>query len=499
MITVHILHAKNQLIEQLLKRQPEFSLINDTVRPQFSPIQPTENCIFITDQLPPAHQPFPTEKTIFIGEEESFGKAVEAINLGASRCMRWDDRGRIPQVILELMSPQLQARNVTDRTRALFLNALLTPNISQAFADKMLACAGVPMQWNSYTVWVLEVISFESSVYKYEKLVFQILKIVSSLCSFTKVLFLQDQERIIGYVQDIERYDKGYLADLARYLISQLEEKYQCMIRFGIGKAVHKTTQLYDSYQTALQHSVFDLALGTAHVMHSKPYDYFPEFRLNCIQTISKLGEKICQNESWQPEFTVIVDALTEHRGLSQDRLQFYYLDLAYRITGILISENFLSENERYSYLMRFHQINTLRSLKMISEEFLESMTELVRSKTLTHSQRLVAKAKRYIDLQYQNPDLKLENVAEAVHISAQYLSRLFKKEMNIPYVEYVKNYRIQKSLPLLKDRKYSIQTVAMKVGYSDVKYFSLCFKKNIGVSPLNYRKNIELNLKMNK
>lgn len=99
-----------------------------------------------------------------------------------------------------------------------------------------------------------------------------------------------------------------------------------------------------------------------------------------------------------------------------------------------------------------------------------------------------VKKARDYIQLNYAG-SISLDSVAEAVGISAAYLSRVFKEISGIGFNEYLTNVRLEESKRLLSDTKLPIHEVAVQVGYFDEKYYSKLFKKTFGIKPTEYRR----------
>jgi transcriptional regulator GlxA family with amidase domain len=55
--------------------------------------------------------------------------------------------------------------------------------------------------------------------------------------------------------------------------------------------------------------------------------------------------------------------------------------------------------------------------------------------------------------------------------------------------MEYVMRIRLNKAKGLLRNTNKSIEEVAFECGFSSANYFGLIFKKEIGLSPLNYKK----------
>lgn len=95
--------------------------------------------------------------------------------------------------------------------------------------------------------------------------------------------------------------------------------------------------------------------------------------------------------------------------------------------------------------------------------------------------------AKKYIAENYAK-NISMASVAEVVNLSGVYFSVLFKKEVGTNFVDYLNQYRIDMAKKLLKDVRYNVNEVAGLVGFSDARYFSKMFKKNVGVKPTEYR-----------
>jgi two-component system response regulator YesN len=82
-----------------------------------------------------------------------------------------------------------------------------------------------------------------------------------------------------------------------------------------------------------------------------------------------------------------------------------------------------------------------------------------------------------------------LESLAVRLNVSAVYLGRVLKKELNDSFVTLVTHARIRKAVQLLDATAWSIHDIAEQVGYDTQHYFSTAFKKTMGMSPVQYRK----------
>ena len=101
-----------------------------------------------------------------------------------------------------------------------------------------------------------------------------------------------------------------------------------------------------------------------------------------------------------------------------------------------------------------------------------------------TEESNLVAHALKYIQNNYMN-EVKLSTVAQMSSVSAEHLSRLFKKETGFGFNEYLTILRLQKAEFMLRNEPgRAVCEVAYACGFNDGNYFSYKFKEAYGVSP---------------
>lgn len=109
----------------------------------------------------------------------------------------------------------------------------------------------------------------------------------------------------------------------------------------------------------------------------------------------------------------------------------------------------------------------------------------------------IVALAKNHIDNHYMQEDLSLQEIADKFDISPSYLVRLMKQELGKTFVEYLTDIRMENAKKMLKEENINIKIyqVAQLVGYGSQHYFSRVFKKEVGVTPLEYKQNIKIDI----
>lgn len=100
----------------------------------------------------------------------------------------------------------------------------------------------------------------------------------------------------------------------------------------------------------------------------------------------------------------------------------------------------------------------------------------------------LIGQAKEYIEQHYADPDLSLNEVAARANLSPSYFSAVFSQETHQTFKEYLTELRIRKAKELLRMTALRSADIAYRVGYNDPHYFSSVFKRNTGLSPMEFR-----------
>lgn len=101
----------------------------------------------------------------------------------------------------------------------------------------------------------------------------------------------------------------------------------------------------------------------------------------------------------------------------------------------------------------------------------------------------LVKQALAYLHQNYALP-ISRKNIAEAVGVSENYISQIFRQETSLSPWDYLSRYRIHKAKGLLSQSDDTVTNIALKVGFNDPAYFSRVFHKLTGNTPLEYRQN---------
>ena len=99
-----------------------------------------------------------------------------------------------------------------------------------------------------------------------------------------------------------------------------------------------------------------------------------------------------------------------------------------------------------------------------------------------------VRKVQEYLS-EHFNEQITSQDVSRELFYNQSYFCRLFRENYGISFLEYLMLYRISNAKLMLSTEKVRISDVAVRVGFLDASYFSRCFKKIVGKSPVEYQK----------
>lgn len=133
-------------------------------------------------------------------------------------------------------------------------------------------------------------------------------------------------------------------------------------------------------------------------------------------------------------------------------------------------------------------QMQTLDGTTSFLQRMIEQCIRWRAETAVTGGNDAVQKAKQYIDRHYRNEDMTLRTVADAVGLSAPYLSAVFKRETGQNFSEYLTSVRIRHAKELLCCTSKLICEISYEVGFRDYRYFSQIFKKHTGQTPREFQ-----------
>lgn len=97
----------------------------------------------------------------------------------------------------------------------------------------------------------------------------------------------------------------------------------------------------------------------------------------------------------------------------------------------------------------------------------------------------------RYIEENYDK-DLNMAVVSNYISMNYSLFSYVFKQYTGSNFVNYLKDLRMKEAKRLLEETDLRVNEISQKIGYDNEKHFMKTFKSVCGVSPTEYRKNMQ-------
>lgn len=211
-----------------------------------------------------------------------------------------------------------------------------------------------------------------------------------------------------------------------------------------------------------------------------------------------------------KPNDFVIINPQVEHTELSSPDEPLEYIVLGIR--GLSFSNltpvsegghpfSFFNLRDEQKDILRYlnAMVQEATSQQMSYELVCHNLLEILLIKILRHQHfdlevgkqskatKDISFIKHYLET-YYHESIQLEDLASMTHLSRFYISHSFKKEIGMSPMEYLIDIRIKESKILLRTTNYSISQVADIVGFTTPTYFSKQFRKSTGISPTDYR-----------
>ncbi|HOO29087.1 MAG TPA: response regulator [Lachnospiraceae bacterium] len=145
-----------------------------------------------------------------------------------------------------------------------------------------------------------------------------------------------------------------------------------------------------------------------------------------------------------------------------------------------------------YDYLLKPVDIEELKTvLKKLDNKYTleqNALEDIFRNTAESTPSEIAALLKEYI-IQNFNEEINLNLIAHNMNYSSSYLTKIFCQYYDCTPSKYIISLRMQKAQQLLSHHtELSIRQIGEAVGYPEQGYFSRIFKKQTGVSPLDYR-----------
>lgn len=158
---------------------------------------------------------------------------------------------------------------------------------------------------------------------------------------------------------------------------------------------------------------------------------------------------------------------------------------LLIRMTAV---SSLIKIGSEHQYFLAVEQLSRAVTFREISSTIQAYFSDTPDNSVLGYS-KLIQQTILELNEHYAEP-ISLNSVAEKLKITPPYLSKIFMKETSTSFINYLTALRVEKAKLLLRNTNKKINVICQQVGYPDPKYFCTLFKREVGVTPNQYRSN---------
>lgn len=309
------------------------------------------------------------------------------------------------------------------------------------------------------------------------------------------LVFRTREERMVAIVSGEPDESLLYerMFSLAEQVRHHIEKYLKFTVTIGIGRACAGTERLPDAYRSALSALDYRFLHGKNRV-------------LSILDLEGKLAASPSANPDWERELASAVKtgSLQEANRLIEDgiaemkaahatiescflQMQKVVLTLLNAIQDIAAADPEASLAWQ-TKLMDVYRFKTLDEVELWLKEIVRSVVAAIEGNRSLLTSLQIHKAVAYIEANYMNDRMSLQELCRHVLMSTSYFSLVFKQHTGETFIEYLTGVRVRKAKELLRGTTLKFYEIAEQVGYKDPNYFSMLFKKNAGMTPKEYR-----------
>jgi len=446
----------------------------------------------------------PTVKIVILSGHDEFEYAQEAINLGVTDYLLKPVTVQKLQTVLQKLNTQLEEerkeqekikrlQEQVEENRSLLCEKLLfklvVGAISPTEAIEKGQSLGLDLSARHYLVVFLRMeLSDRSEQYDHDEYL-QVQNVVIGLAEKNPDIFILKRDW-----SDLIFIMKGgtpeYLEEERDTLLSGIRRevaKTRYQLSLGIGATNNRITDISQSFAEALIN--MQGAGGSSRSGLNRAVEQAELLKLDklAVENYLRSGSK----DEFDKFFDAYLKPLSEAAVKSDLIKNYLFVDVALA-TAKLVNDlggdvdHVVPELNSIETIMS--NIKTVDELREQAGKILFGALDFRDCQSNGQYRNLIRHAKEYIENHYTDPKLSLSDVAGAVNLSTSHFSVVFSQEACQTFKEYLTEVRINKAKELLRMTTLRSADIAYRVGYNDPHYFSSVFKKNTGLSPMEFR-----------
>lgn len=293
----------------------------------------------------------------------------------------------------------------------------------------------------------------------------------------------QDGGLVFVVETDMEKKDILVWLKYIKTKLSQITVNWPGKVIIGKSLVYDSFYNIYYAYNDALR----DTEIQNDTKENEKTGNYMDDFKIKIRYFIDELNDgNFKKADSLIAE---IIESITDRAKSDEERNEICN-EISREAAKFSSENNIEIDNNIYQKLKNIFKYEESDNLRDILYKHYNSFIERYKCVFNNRQNKYIVQAKNFIKQNYQNSSLSLSDVADYVDINKSYLSTLFNEKMNISVTEYTNGIRIKAAQDMLNNTELSIKEISVKSGFNTVQNFIKVFKKHVGMTPGQYRRN---------
>lgn len=277
--------------------------------------------------------------------------------------------------------------------------------------------------------------------------------------------------------------------EICREIQQKMQEVMGISVSVGIGKWVRRPEQLLISHDKAEKAIQYRYLLGEGLLLDME--EMKPEQNISLEKYLNDLSEAIKAGAQENAEKAMRdIEEAVKGAMVEKSRACMYLQQVIRTIDRICEDVSADMEKILKGRDMLLQQVTEQKSFGRacdVVREYVMKMFKMLTDMNSSSGQRQARMAVEYIQKNYMNPNLSLNDICSYLNISTSYFSTIFKEMTGETFTEVLIRTRMEKAKELLENTTMKNYEIAEKVGFSDPHYFGISFKKMTGITPTEY------------
>ena len=128
--------------------------------------------------------------------------------------------------------------------------------------------------------------------------------------------------------------------------------------------------------------------------------------------------------------------------------------------------------------------------LNNTQETTLEEKLTPSQPQIISYDEQFMQQVMQVMEEQMENSELTVDEFAQLLNLGRSVFYQKLKSIIGLSPVDFIREIRIKRAVQLIDSGEYNFSQVAYMTGFNDPKYFGKCFKRQLGMTPSEYKEN---------